>query len=122
MERNNPDVLLQTKGDRAHEERQEALDRARDSILVLFVTYSPPFPQKGVIDAVAFEQGCSQDTTQGFVDALSSIHPRSPFIAHEVKRKAHISPKDSQLLTEDADRLPIPKKCRTGQRKGGGNA
>ena len=87
-----------------------------------------------MIDALAFELGCSQETAQGYLDALSSISPRAPLVSHDVNRKAHISLKDPQLLHEDAnlsasqqDSKQPPKKSSRTQSprkapKGGANA
>ena len=129
MESHNPDVLHPTRGAKAHAERHDAQDLAEQCIWDLFKVYDGrPILKKELVDAVAFDQGCSQDSAQQYVDALSSIHPRAPFVTHEVNRKSHVSPKDLQLLAEDAGSLAPqqdskqPTKSRTRQRKGGGNA
>ena len=130
MTNHNPDVLHPTQGSRAHEERQQAQVDAAKSMWGLFKAYGDrPILKKELVDAVAFDLGCSQETAQGYVDALSSIHPLSPFVTHEVNRKPHVSPKDPQLLAEDAGKLASqqdseqpPKRTRSRQAKGGANA
>ena len=130
MQTNNPDVLHPTRGSLSHGERLDAIDRAEQTIRELFEVYGGrPILKKEVVDAVAFAEGCTQETAQSYVDALSSIHPLSPFVSHEVNRKAHLSIKDPQLLTEDADNVASqqdskqpPKKDRPQRRKGGANA
>ena len=134
MTTHNPDVLHPTRGSQAHDERLHALGQAEKAVRDLFTVYEGrPLPKKDVIDALAFELGCSQETAQGYLDALSSISPRAPFVSHDVNRKAHISLKDPQLLHEDANLSASqqhskhpPKKSRPrSPRKaqgGGGNA
>ena len=87
-----------------------------------------------MIDAIAFDLPCAQETAQDYLNALCSIHPRAPFVSHDVDRKPHVSLKDTQLLNEDAnlsasqqDSKQPPKKRRppspkTKTQEGGGNA
>ncbi len=106
MSTHNPDVLHPTRGTQAHLERLQALERAEQTIRELFKFYEGlPLLKKDLVDAVAFAEGCAQETAQGYVDALSSIHPRSPFVTHEVNKQAHVFLKDPQLLAEDAGTL-----------------
>ena len=138
MTTNNPDVLHPTRGSRAHDERLKALADAEKVVRDLSAVYGgDPILKKDVLDAVAFELGCSQETAQSYVDALCSIHPRAPFLNCEIGRKAHVAIKDPQLLNEDANLSaskpppkPPPKKStkkstprspRKAQ-EGGGNA
>ena len=135
MTTNNPDVLHPTRGSQAHEERLHAQALTEKVVRDLLKAYGGlPLPKKDVVDAIAFELGCSQETAQGYLDALCSIHPRAPFVSHEINRKTHISLKDTQLLNEDAnlsasqqDSKQPPKKRRppspkTKTQEGGGNA
>ena len=87
-----------------------------------------------MIDAIAFDLPCAQETAQDYLNALCSIHPRAPFVSHDVDRKPHVSLKDTQLLNEDAnlstsqqDSKQLPKKSsrtRSPRKapKGGANA
>ena len=107
MQTNNPDVLHPTRSSKAHEERLLAVDQALQTCKEMFKVYGGPILKKELVDAVAYDQGCSQETAQSYVDALSSIHPRSPLITHAVNHKAHCSLKDPQLLAEDAGTVAL---------------
>ena len=135
MATNNPDVLHPTRGSRAHEERLQALADTEKVVRDLFAVYGgDPILKKDVIDAVAFELGCSQETAQSYVDALCRIHPRAPFLNCEIGRKTHVAIKDPQLLKDDANlsasqqdsKQPPKKSSRTRSPrkapKGGANA
>ena len=134
MTTNNPDVLHPTRGSKAHEERLAAVAWAEQIIRDLSAVYGgDPLLKKDVVDAVAFEQGCSQETAQSYVDALCSIHPRAPFLNFGTGSKTRVAIKHPQLLNEDANlsasKKPSEQSPKTSTpraprqaRKGGANA
>ena len=103
MTTHNPDVLQPTRGSKSREERQRDITRTNRFLPELFAFYGVrSILKKEVVDAVTTEIGCSPETAQGYVDDLTSRHPRSRYVVHEVNHKPHVSPKDPQLLAEDA--------------------
>ena len=135
MATNNRDVLNPTRGAQASEDRRRNLAKAEESVRNLLKAYGGrPLPKKDVVDAVAFDLPCTQLTAQDYLDSLCSIHPRAPFVSHDVDGVAHISLKDPQLPNEDANlsasqqdsKQPPKKSSRTRSPrkapKGGANA